>query len=367
MIDASLDYGAGWFRVREALVDELVGDPRYHATLLVYVALERRARRHHAGPRTSRAGVVDLRVGQAVCGERELAKYLGLDRQRVRTALRNLVQRGVITLVRDDRGTVVTFAGYPGSLDETTLARNPESNPAAKTPIASTGHENQPAPPTTPTRSPTHHQPTPNPPLTPNEREIRKGARVEDQVLGQVLPVPEPGQHLGADLVRPGAGAVVEVERLSREDARRQLFGSAWSFAAAELRELEIEGLKGARPGAWGGLPSASSDEAKALFARIDELTVSGDWVGAEHVIRNRVRVAAARARMDKSTAFFVPAWMWDAEHFAKWKDMDPTAVAQLQRGQQSRQGPRRSQAIGSATPRNDHGEGLYDCKDLFQ
>jgi hypothetical protein len=116
-LDRSLDYDGGWFRVREALFDELVAFPRFRVTLLVWLVLERRARRAGAGPRASRNGIIDVDVGQAVYGERELAGRIGIDREsgrkRIRTAIRNLERRGVLTAEHGKDGTIVTFIDYP--------------------------------------------------------------------------------------------------------------------------------------------------------------------------------------------------------------------------------------------------------------
>lgn len=82
-------------------------------------------------------------------------------------------------------------------------------------------------------------------------------------------------------------------------------------------------------------MPSASSDEVKELLSRIDELTEgdSPNWERAAEVIRNRIDVAAAEARRDKTLRWFIPARMWNPKSFAVAKDMSPEQAAVPRRG----------------------------------
>jgi len=148
------------------------------------------------------------------------------------------------------------------------------------------------------------------------------------------LPIPE----------LPDLGEIVQAERevatklssipaRSRDDRRRKLFGDAWNYACLKHHELRAEGID-SHARSWAAMPPASSIESQLLLSRINELTEddAADFRAAGEVIKNRVDVAAAEARRDKTLRWFIPARMWDAKSFAIAKDLSPAQAAQPRR-----------------------------------
>jgi hypothetical protein len=152
--------------------------------------------------------------------------------------------------------------------------------------------------------------------------------------------LPESGESVSAERERQVSPADLHVAKLgaqTKADRRRRLFGDAWMYAGMKHAELQAAGIDPHARSCWGGLPSASTDAARNLFARIDELT-EGDapnWKAAEEAIRNRVDVAAAEARRDAKAGqqgalrWFIPARMWDAKQFSVAKDLSPEQAGQ--------------------------------------
>jgi hypothetical protein len=147
--------------------------------------------------------------------------------------------------------------------------------------------------------------------------------------------LPESGESVSAERESTPSLADLHIAKLAartRDDRRRKLFGDAWSYAGLKHAELQATGIDPHARSCWGGLPSASTEAARNLFARIDELT-EGDapnWKAAEEAIRNRIDVAAAEARRDAKAGqrgalrWFIPARLWDAKQFAVAKDLSP-------------------------------------------
>lgn len=94
----------GYARVQHAVIEELTGSKRHHAALVVYLAILTRVRYSKPG----RRGGIDLDIGQAVLGQRELGAQLDLDRKVIRTALAKLEARGLIAMDERTEGTIVT-------------------------------------------------------------------------------------------------------------------------------------------------------------------------------------------------------------------------------------------------------------------
>lgn len=115
-----------------------------------------------------------------------------------------------------------------------------------------------------------------------------------------------------------------------KESIRRSLFNESWQLAGREFLQLQREGFDPEARNSWAGIPVASSEPAKELFARIDELLIgdSPDLATARDVISNRVRVAAADARRDKHLQFMTPMRMWNARSFHIAKDLTPEQAA---------------------------------------
>ena len=113
-----LDYEAGFFRARRSVWRALRGDA---VTAMVWLELEDRARYSEPGPIIgSRGRVIDLDIGEAVLGRRDLADTLGLGVQQVRTALRKLEKLGVISTRESTHlGTVVSLVGFDGNTEPT--------------------------------------------------------------------------------------------------------------------------------------------------------------------------------------------------------------------------------------------------------
>lgn len=126
---------------------------------------------------------------------------------------------------------------------------------------------------------------------------------------------------------------VAVIPARTRADDRRKLFGESWLYAARKHRELRAEGIDPHARDCWGAMPSASSAEAQALFARIDELTEGDapDWEAAAATIRNRIDVAAAEARAARPAhlRFFIPARIWHPDSFAIGAALSPEQAAQ--------------------------------------
>jgi hypothetical protein len=201
-----LDYESGYFRARRSVWRALRGDP---ATVMVWLELEDRARYSERGPVIGTSGrVVDLELGEAVLGRRELAEALGLGAQQVRTAIKKLSRLGILaTRESTHLGTVVKLVGFNGN-----AMRGPAGQPT-----------NQPG-----------GQPTANPQPTTNKTERHSGdldlRSAEDPDQGSHRPPGDPGSaRLGP---RPASGAdpdaVAEYERI------RKLGG--WGAPAPGLR-----------------------------------------------------------------------------------------------------------------------------------
>jgi hypothetical protein len=142
---AAWSYSTAFVKVPRPIGDRLKRDPE---AFVVYWELLARAR-YQAGPvPTSQGAKVDLAIGQAVYGRRELAAKLELTEDSVRNALERLERLEVITRDGTHRGTIVTMCGFSES--------------------TSTGQETAP----TGDRAPTEptENPPPNPP--PTRREI---------------------------------------------------------------------------------------------------------------------------------------------------------------------------------------------------
>lgn len=157
------------------------------------------------------------------------------------------------------------------------------------------------------------------------------------------LKLPDSGESVSAEREKQVSAADLVVARQAartKHDRRARLFNDAWGYAGFKHAELQAAGVDPHARSCWNGLPSASSDEARALFARIDELTEGEkpDWSRAMETIKNRVDVAAAEARRDAKAGqraalrWFIPARMWDAKSFSIAKDMSPEQAAQPRR-----------------------------------
>jgi hypothetical protein len=101
-----------------------------------------------------------------------------------------------------------------------------------------------------------------------------------------------------------------------------------------------------------------------ALLDRVCERLVGSTSSEAERVCRNRVDVAAAKARLDGEGNWFASTSMFTAKSFAMFADLDPAQFA--------RRAPRKRGAgelIGAADPRSDHpdSESLIPCSELFR
>lgn len=123
-----IDYDAGYFRARRSVYLALRGDV---PTLQVWLEIEHRARYSAPGAALGASGrIVNLQLGQAVLGRRDLAETLGLGEQQVRTSLKKLEK---LAIIRTDEvtnlGTTVTLVGFTG-IAETQPATQPAQQPA---------------------------------------------------------------------------------------------------------------------------------------------------------------------------------------------------------------------------------------------
>ncbi len=159
----------------------------------------------------------------------------------------------------------------------------------------------------------------------------------------------------------PDFGATVRAERVQpapsgyrrpRDEQRRRLWVDSWTLAGLEHAKLKAEGIDPHAMNCWSGTPSAGSEEGKALFERIDELTLGDDpdWDAARDRIRNRVLVAAAEARAKhKHLRYFTPMALWNAKSFAIAAALSPAQVAAAANA------PRAGPASSRATDRIRH------------
>lgn len=147
----------------------------------------------------------------------------------------------------------------------------------------------------------------------------------------------------------PPARAIPPSTEYGRTGLRRRLFGAMWQFSAAEYQAAKISGLDPHAKNCWSAMPAASSPEAKALLAIIDDLAPGDspeEFDRAGEAIRNRVLVSLSEAKHKHGhLQFCTPMRMWNRESFAIAAALTPAQVEQTARlpargSQSSRYGP---------------------------
>lgn len=100
-----------------------------------------------------------------------------------------------------------------------------------------------------------------------------------------------------------------------------------------------------------------------ALLDRVCERLVDATEELALRVCMNRVDVAFAKARVEGEGNWFQPQSLFTRNSFDTFAELDPTQFA---RKQPTKQSPARSGAIGSATPRTDHGVEMKPAREVM-
>jgi hypothetical protein len=128
-----------------------------------------------------------------------------------------------------------------------------------------------------------------------------------------VLPDPAP-----AHTQRPQLAVVPPHRHPETTEVANQL----WKAACASYADLRACGIDSQQPVVWSGTPSTRSEEWKRCCERVDELLDTRTAVDAIAAGEHRIAVAAAEARVKRTTEFFAPLRMWHEVSF-------PTALAQ--------------------------------------
>jgi hypothetical protein len=288
-----LGYEPGkWFQLRRSIYLTLRDDVN---TLRVWLEIEARAA-YQAGWRKDRRGrPIWLDVGQSIVGRPDLMLVLGLSEENVKTALKRLIQLGIITKRGTNRGSIVTLVGYKESRTET-----PAQPPTAQ-----------------PAQPPTSHQRATNePPLT------KKGKKEQDL---QEEPSPENSGSVSSEPSHDGrrdhdpAHAAPTDERQRAISAIVARVGPAHAKAFAAVK---------AELGSTAIGPSAMDrfDELRALLETLASLS------DAEERCLHVLAVREAEAR-EKRTLQYFGATMWRRTSFEKALAMEVDDVKKPARG----------------------------------
>ncbi len=146
--------------------------------------------------------------------------------------------------------------------------------------------------------------------------------------------LPESGETVRAE--REAAPLLPGIRNIgparTNTERRNKLVNDAWNYAALVHTQLKADGVDKHARNCWSGTNIA---EARRLLVAIVEDLAQGDapnWTAAQDTIRNRVDVAAAAARREKTLRWFTPMRMWDPTHFAKDAEQSPEQAAQPRR-----------------------------------
>jgi hypothetical protein len=162
----------------------------------------------------------------------------------------------------------------------------------------------------------------------------RPETRLTPGPLSPDLPLSDPEIHTRVRERHPAAGGI----------ARR-----AWDYGAKIRGELAASNVQ-VPP--WAITVGSDHSGWTALLDRVCELLVDSTPEQAEQVCRNRIDVAAAKARTDAEGHWFASTSLFTRNSFDHWAGLDPKQFGR----KPSRTGqPRNGAAIGAASPRNDH------------
>jgi hypothetical protein len=141
-----------------------------------------------------------------------------------------------------------------------------------------------------------------------------------------------PETHTRARERHPAAGVI----------ARR-----TWEHGAKTRADLAASNLQ---PPPWALMVDSSHPAWIALLDRICEHLVASAPEHTEQICRNRIDVAAAKARADGDAQWFAPGSMFTRNSFAHWAELDPKQFARKPARKRDQ-----GTAIGAASPRTDH------------
>lgn len=130
------------------------------------------------------------------------------------------------------------------------------------------------------------------------------------------------------EVASPADAHLARAAHKTTDDKRRKLINDAWNYAALKHHELKAEGVDPHARNCWSSLNIG--EEMKSLRSIVEDLT-QGDapnFIAAQDHIRNRINVAAAEARRDKTLRWFTPMRMWDAKSFARCAALSPEQAA---------------------------------------
>lgn len=102
------------------------------------------------------------------------------------------------------------------------------------------------------------------------------------------------------------------------------------------------------------------------LLDRVCEQLVDSTPDEAERVCRNRIDVAAAKARTDGEGHWFSNTSLFTRKSFETWAHHDPKQFIRKPSPHPQKPNGTRAGAIGSATPRKDHGTDMKPAKEVM-
>jgi hypothetical protein len=143
----------------------------------------------------------------------------------------------------------------------------------------------------------------------------------------------------------PSAGRVVE---------------AVWKHASNRCAELKIANIPSVAP--WPLMAGGDHPGRLALLDRVCEVLVETSPEEAQRVAMNRVDVAHAKAIDERDGGRFTPLGMFSRNSFDSFAHIDPKTI-----GRRPAQPNRpKNGAIGSATPRTDHGTEMKQGKEVM-
>jgi hypothetical protein len=125
---------------------------------------------------------------------------------------------------------------------------------------------------------------------------------------------------------------------------------SVWNYGAQVRAELAAANVDVA---AWPLMPGTEHAGWIALLDRVGERLVGADVAKAEQVCRNRIDVAAAKARGEGDGNWFASTSLFTRKSFDAFAELDPKQF--VRKPARKRSG---TEAIGAAPPRMDHPDG---------
>ncbi len=189
------------------------------------------------------------------------------------------------------------------------------------------------------------------------------------QALGQPSGEPTPGPETGLKQ-GPLTPALSPDQQISEIHTRvRERHPSAGAVARATWEygskvRLELAALNVNVP-PWVLMPGTDHSGWVDLLDRVTERLVGSTAELAEKVCRNRIDVAAAKARADGEGNWFASTGMFTRKSFDMFAELDPKQFGR-KAAQKTNFQPSRGGAIGAATPRTDHGEEMKPAREVM-